>query len=93
MPYKNREFRREYDRLRNLARQAELRDWYPKSHQGRRRYLSATVHHAIKATVGAGESMAEVARMRGISYSTVKDILYGKSHPRGSQDSPEILDI
>jgi hypothetical protein len=78
MPYKNTEYRKWYDRERN-----RLRKWnMPRTEQVRRRYLSAREHRMIMGAVLAGESMASTARSFGISYSTVKDMVYGKSKPR-----------
>jgi transposase len=64
-----------------MTKRERMRAWYPKSQQIRRRYLTPYEHRRIAFLVRGGVTMADVARRYEVSYSTVKDIIYGKSKP------------
>ena len=53
----------------------------PKTKQVRRRYLSIKTHERIKAMRRVGVRMTDIAHRLKISYSTVKDIVYGRHKP------------
>ena len=59
--------------------------WAPKStrqHKPNQRYLHAQVHREIIRLVKEGDTMAHVARVFGLNYSTVTKIIYGMNKPK-----------